>query len=100
MMLFFEKLSKGELADKSSTDKMITLLKRQRLNTKLPKYLPDEIVIAHKTGELGAVSHDAGIIYLPSGDYSIVILSESDNPPGAVERIAQMSKNVYDYFTY
>jgi beta-lactamase class A len=79
---------------------MIDLLKRQRLNSKIPKYLPSEIQIAHKTGELFEASHDAGIVYSPNGDYIIVILSESDEAsrPLANERLAQVSKEVYNYF--
>jgi beta-lactamase class A len=95
---FFEKLYNGELADAATTQKMLNLLKGQRINGKLPKYLPEEVSIAHKTGELEAFSHDAGIVFSPAGDYSIVILSETNNPPEAVESIATISKDVYNYF--
>jgi beta-lactamase class A len=96
--LFFKKLYRGELANKEYTDKMLVLLKRQRLNGKLPKYLPDELVIAHKTGELDEFTHDAGIVYAPTGDYIIALLSESDNRLQAEERISNVSKAVYEYF--
>jgi len=96
---FFEKLYKGELANTKYTQEMLDLLKAQKLNGKLPKYLPKEIVIAHKTGEINYLSHDAGIIYTKNKDYIIVVLSESNYPPGAVERIAQISKAVFDYFS-
>lgn len=96
--LFFEKLYKGELVSQDSSQKMIDLLKRQTLNDKLPKNLPKDVPIAHKTAEIGYFSHDGGIVFTPKGDYIIVILSESDYPPGAEERIAQISKGVYDYF--
>ena len=96
---FLEKLYKGQLANKENTEAMIGLLKQQRLNDKLPKYLPDGIEIAHKTGELDSVTHDAGIVYTPQGNYIIVILSDSDSPDLAKERIALVSKDVYTYFT-
>lgn len=96
--LFFEKLYKGKLANQEYTDRMLDLLKAQQLNDKLPKYLPEETIIAHKTGELDAFTHDAGIIFTPKGDYIIVILSESDTPSAAEERIAQLSKDVYNFF--
>lgn len=96
--LFLEKLYKGELAGPENTSKMIELLKMQKLNDKLSKYLPAGTVIAHKTGELDFLTHDAGIVYTKNGDYIIVVFSESDYPPGAKERIAQISKAVYDYF--
>ena len=96
--LFFEKLYKEQLANKQYTNEMLTLLKKQQLNNKLPKQLPTGTVIAHKTGELGSFSHDGGIVFSSKGDYIIVVLSDTDYPPGAEERIAQISKAVYDYF--
>lgn len=96
--LFFEKLYKGELANMEYTNKMLDLLKKQQLNNKLPKYLPPGVVIAHKTGEINFFSHDGGIVYLPSGDYIISILSDSAIPLAAEDRIAQISKGVYGFF--
>lgn len=98
--LFLEKLYQGEFADKEHTDKMILLLQNQRLNNKLPKYLPENTKIAHKTGELGLFTHDAGIIYTPKGDYIIVILSKSEDPSTAEEQISQISKAVYNRITH
>lgn len=98
MALFFEKLYKGELANEQYTNMMIDLLKEQKLNEKLPKYLPKGTEIAHKTGEIGWFSHDGGIVYSPKGNYTIVVLSESESPAGANDRIAQVSKAVYEYF--
>ncbi len=97
--LFLANLYRGKLADSKSSNEMITLLKEQKLNSKIPKYLPDDITVAHKTGELDAFTHDAGIIYSPNGDYILVVLSKSDNPSEASERIADVSQAVYNYFT-
>jgi beta-lactamase class A len=97
-LTFFEKLYSGSLADQTYSTKMLNLLKKQQLNKKLPKYLPSGTVMAHKTGELGQVSHDGGIVYTEKGDYIIVVLSESTLPKGAEERIANISKDVYAYF--
>lgn len=97
--LFFEELYKGQLTDIADTEKMLSLLKAQKLNKKLPKYLPQDIVIAHKTGELDTYSHDAGIVYTPKGDYVIAILTDSNYPPEAEDRIGKISKAVYEYFT-
>lgn len=98
MASFFEKLYNGEIVSKTASDGMLSILKKQQLNGGLPKYLPKGTVVAHKTGELGWVKHDAGIVFTPKGDYIILILSTSTNPAGAQERIALVSKAVYAYF--
>lgn len=95
---FYEKLYKGRIADSESTKQMVALLKAQTLNDRIPKYLPDAIDIAHKTGELDGFKHDAGIVFTPKGDYILVILSKTDNPQQAAETEALLSKAVYEYF--
>lgn len=95
---YYEKLYKGEIVDPGSSGEMMDLLEKQTFNDRIPKYLPDNTKIAHKTGELGQVKHDAGIVYTPDGDYIIVLLSRSNSPKGAAEREALVSKAVYDYF--
>jgi beta-lactamase class A len=96
--LFFKKLYDGGLINEEYSNKMLELLRAQRLNDKIPKYLPDNITVAHKTGELDEYTHDAGIVYLENNEYIIVVLSKSDNPSLAKERISNISKSVYDYF--
>jgi beta-lactamase class A len=95
---FFKKLYDGELVDEEYSNKMLELLRAQRLNDKIPKYLPDDVAIAHKTGELDGYTHDAGIVYLENNEYIIVVLSKSNNPSLAKSRISNISKSVYDYF--
>lgn len=95
---FLEKIYKGKLIDLNSSSAMLSLLKDQTLNTKLPKYLPFGTIVAHKTGELDDVTHDAGIVYSPDGDYILVVLTQSDSPPDAEERISKISQAVYKYF--
>lgn len=96
--LFFEKIYKGELVGEEASKEMIEILKRQKLNDGLPKHLPPEIQISHKTGDIGWFKHDGGIVFTELGDYIIVVLSESESPIGAQERIASISKAVYEYF--
>jgi len=95
---FFERLYKKQLINEEYSNKMLDLLKAQKLNDKIPKYLPSNVLIAHKTGELDDYTHDAGIVYMPNGDYIIVVLSKSDNTDLAKERISNVSESVYNYF--
>lgn len=95
--LFYEKLYKGKIVNTAADKNMLELLSRQQLNDRIPKYLPDSVKVAHKTGEIGGYKHDAGIVFA-GGDYIFVVLSKSDNPASAAEREALLSKAVYNYF--
>lgn len=95
---YYEKLYKGALVSKNASNEMLEILKRQQLNDRIPKYLPGNTVVAHKTGELGAVKHDAGIVFSAKGDYIIVLLSETSSQSKAAEVEAKLSQKIWDYF--
>lgn len=95
---YYESLYKGALISKEASDEMLEILKRQKLNDRIPKYLPKGTVVAHKTGELNGVKHDAGIVYSPKGDYIIVLMSDTASEVKAAEVEAKISKEVWDYF--
>lgn len=97
--LFYTMLYNHDLIDPQSSNEMIELLKRQAINDRIPKYLPEEIDVAHKTGELDDFKHDAGIIFTPKGDYILVMLSQTDDPQIASEKMAELSKQIYLHFT-
>jgi beta-lactamase class A len=58
-------------------------LERQQFNDGLPSLLPDEVIVAHKTGELPGVRHDVGIITGTNGRQAVVaaLLSGVDADP-------------------
>lgn len=99
--LFLKRLYEGKIVDIIYSKKMLDLLRWQKLNSKIPKYLPEDLIIAHKTAELDEFNHDAGIVFAPKGDYIIVVMSKSDISSRylAEERIAIISREVYKYFS-
>lgn len=53
------------------------ILHEQEFNRMIPAGLPDEARVAHKTGDISTVCHDAGIVTLPDrAPYVVAILSE------------------------
>lgn len=96
---FFEKLYNGEIIDSQYSEKMIDILKKQTLNDRIPKYLPKQVEVAHKTGELFNSKHNGGIVFSTRGDYIIVVLSETKDFREAAENIAKYSREIYNYFS-
>jgi beta-lactamase class A len=99
-MLIFSKMAEGLTVDKQSSDAMINILLDQKFNDKIPAKLPNKVKVAHKTGWITGVNHDAGIVILPDGQkYVLVLLSkELDDDKAAVKSMAKVSRMIYDYF--
>lgn len=95
---YFEKLYGGEIVSADYSEEMIEILKKQTINDRIPKYLPKGIAVAHKTGELKEYKHDGGIVFTKKGDYVIIVLSKTKDPVETAEKIANFSKDIFDYF--
>ncbi len=72
MVTILEKLYRGEMVDKKSSDEMIVILKRQRDQNGMGRDMQD-IEIAHKSGALEALRSDVGIIYSKHGAIAMAI---------------------------
>lgn len=100
MVRLLELLYRGELIDEAASAYMIETMKKQLDRSMMRLHIPDETVIAHKTGELDCLSHEAGIVYHETGDYILVVLIwNAINNNLARQSIGQIAKVVYDYFT-
>jgi len=78
---------------------MVDILKRQKHDDMLPSYIAEEIVIAHKTGELEGLNHDIGIFYLGDIEYMLgVFVTDANNNLEAKRIIGEISKLVYDHY--
>jgi len=99
MAYLLEKIYRGELVSRRASEKCLQLLKLQRVNDRIPKYLPAQAFVAHKTGLERAVCHDVGIIFSCRGDLLICVLTGHANPDAQVakEFIAQVALDVYTY---
>ena len=91
-----EKIYLGQAVSKSASNQMEKLLLSQTVNDRIPKYLPNNVKVAHKTGELDTVRNDAGIVFGKKSDYIFVFFSDTPNPDKASETIASVSKQIYD----
>lgn len=99
MAKILESLYNNQLLGAPYDSQMLTIMKGQADETMMRNDLPDEIVIARKSGELDNLDHDVAIVYTEKLDYIYVFFSwgaESNNQ--AREILAQTSKMVFDYY--
>jgi beta-lactamase class A len=87
----------GQAVTPKASSQMLTMLLAQQENNRLPLPVPVGIPIAHKTGELPNLRHDAGIIYAASGAYLVVALvANAPSEAAARDTIVDVSQAVYD----
>ncbi len=99
LMIIMKAIADKTAGTETDCEQMIAIMKDQQFNTIIPYYLPENVKVAHKTGAITALHHDAGIVYLPDGrSYVLVLLSKNlkDYDTGT-EQLAGISKTVYEY---
>ena len=101
LAIIMKAIASNQAGTEADCKAMIDILKDQQFNEIIPKYLPEDVKVAHKTGSITGVHHDAGIIYLPDGkSYVLVLLSKNlEDFDKGTEQLAGISKTVYEYMT-
>jgi beta-lactamase class A len=97
--VLLEAIQRHTAASARSCDTMLAILSRQEFNDEIPAGLPPGTRVAHKTGSITAVLHDAAIVY-PTGHapYILVVLTKNI-PDERIARalIADLSRLVYEH---
>jgi beta-lactamase class A len=91
-------LAEGKAFSPMLSHKMMEILHAQEFNRGIPARLPKGTRVAHKTGDISTVAHDAGVVYLPDRKpYVLVILTEwAADASGRTNAIAAISHAVYE----
>jgi beta-lactamase class A len=94
-------IEQGKAASASSTQAMRAILLAQELNGEIPAGLPPGTPVAHKTGQITGVLHDAAIVYPPGRVPYILVVLTSGIPDEKVARslIVDLSRSVYAHVT-
>lgn len=70
-------LAEGRAVSPTADRAIVEVLLDQAFNSMIPSGLPDDVHVAHKTGWITRIHHDAAIVYPPTGGaYVLVILTE------------------------
>jgi beta-lactamase class A len=105
MGALLEKMERGELVDKSSSDLMLQIMRGQVYRSRIPRYITSYRV-PHKTGDfLPFVGDDVGMLEMTGAPSKTIIVSIfTGNHFGSGEAlengIGLVAKEVGDYFAY
>jgi beta-lactamase class A len=83
-------------SEKASRD-MLSIMLDQQYKTGIPAGLPKAARVAHKTGNISTVHHDAGIVFLEGRKpYVLVILTQFSAETGRGNAVAEVSRDIYN----
>lgn len=90
-------IAEGKAYSQKACDEMLEILLDQQYRSGIPAGLPKGARIAHKTGNISTVHHDAGIVYLEGRrPYVLVILTEFPAEHGRGTAVADVSRDIYN----
>nr|MCU0495700.1 class A beta-lactamase-related serine hydrolase [Chloroflexaceae bacterium] len=99
MLLLLQALDKGDVTGAAGKDEILAAMKLNEERDKIQAELPGNISVAHKTGTIDNVEHDAGIVYLPNRPYYLVLMSNNVPNATGIAAIGQASGIIYRWFS-
>ncbi|PYQ15996.1 MAG: serine hydrolase [Acidobacteria bacterium] len=90
-------VAEGKAYGEEASAQMREILLDQRYKSGIPAGLPQAARVAHKTGNISTVHHDAGIVYLEGRKpYVLVILTQFSSETGRTTAVADVSRDIYE----
>jgi beta-lactamase class A len=98
MMTLFAELYRGKVLNKALTDDYFKVLGSHK-ESDIPRYIPEDVVIANKPGELAGVRNDVGIVFVPNRPFVIVVMTAYlKHERDGNDAIAKIAGAAYEYF--
>lgn len=90
-------IAEGKAYSQEACDEMLEILLDQQYRSGIPAGLPKAARVAHKTGNISTVHHDAGIVYLDGRKpYVLVILTQFPAEQGRGTAVADVSRDIFN----
>jgi len=90
-------VAEGMAYGEEASARMREILLDQRFKSGIPAGLPPAARVAHKSGNISTVHHDAGIVYLEGRrPYVLVVLTQFPSEAGLTTAVADVSRDIYE----
>ena len=89
------KLATGKAVSAKADAEMIQVLERQKFNDGIPAGLPPGTRVAHKTGTITRIHHDAAIVYGPQPYVLVILVRGIQEQKESAALIAAISREVW-----
>jgi beta-lactamase class A len=101
LLVLLRAIAEGRAVSREASKQMTDILLEQKFNEGLPAGLPSGTRVAHKTGWITKINHDAGIVFLPGRKpyFLVVLVRGIADDKRAHKLIADISRAVYEDVT-
>ncbi len=89
------RIAKGRAVDSRSSAQMVAILKRQTFNEAIPAGLPPGTPMAHKTGEITKIHHDAAIVYASRPFVLVILVRGIEEKEKSAALMAEITRTLY-----
>ena len=97
LLRMLRRIADGKAFSEDASRQMLDIMHDQQLKGGIPAGLPEAARVAHKTGNIATVHHDAGIVYLEDRKpYVLVILTRFDQASPRSTAVADVSRDIYE----
>jgi beta-lactamase class A len=96
LLVLLDRLANGRAVDAQADAEMIGILKRQKFNDAIPAGVPAGVAVAHKTGSITRIHHDAGIVYANRPYVLVVLVRGIEDQKQSAVLIAQLSRLAFE----
>jgi beta-lactamase class A len=96
LMVLLDRIAQGRAVDRQADAEMIEILKRQKFNDAIPAGVPAGTSVAHKTGNITGIHHDAAIVFAPRPYVLVLLVRGIDDQKKSAALMADLSRTVYN----
>jgi beta-lactamase class A len=95
LQILLEAIAENKAGDAESCRQMTEILKRQTFNEAIPAGLPPGTVVAHKTGEITGIHHDAAIVMAARPFVLVILVKGIEDRDKSSALMAAITKAIY-----
>jgi len=95
LAVLLEAIAKGRAVDAGASREMVEILERQKFNEGIPAGLPAGMQVAHKTGELTKLHHDAAIVYAKRPFVLVILVRGLTDIKDSSALMADVTRQLY-----
>ncbi len=94
--LLLQAIAEGKAVDAASSNEMVAILEWQKFNEGIPAGLLKGVPVAHKTGEITKIHHDAAIVFAQRPFILVILMRGLAEKKDSAALMADISKSLYE----